>query len=158
LLLAALIGVLRTIGSVLFLTAIDKVGLSRSNQRKNLQGPIGAILMLVFLSEFFITNLLFIFLSIFAIFISALLFTIKNEKETTIDKKGIIFAVVSAFFFGTGALIQKYLVNHGYLFGQQVYFSLFTFLTAMLFLCIRKQPLNELKKFYKKDNLWAIVG
>jgi drug/metabolite transporter (DMT)-like permease len=28
----------------------------------------------------------------------------------------------------------------------------------MLFLCIRKQPLNELKKFYKKDNLWAIVG
>ena len=52
LILSALGGILWLIGSIFFLTAIDKVGLSRSNQWKNLQGPIGAILILIFLSEF----------------------------------------------------------------------------------------------------------
>ena len=52
LLLSGFGGALWLLGSVFFLTAIDKIGLSRSNQWKNLQGPIGAILTLIFLSEF----------------------------------------------------------------------------------------------------------
>lgn len=52
LLLSGLGGILWLIGSIFFLTAIDKIGLSRSNQWKNLQGPIGAILTLTILSEF----------------------------------------------------------------------------------------------------------
>ncbi len=47
LLLSALGGILWLIGSIFFLTAIDKIGLSRSNQWKNLQGPIGAIMLLL---------------------------------------------------------------------------------------------------------------
>ena len=151
-------GVLRAFASVLFLTAIDKLGLSRSNQWKNLQGPIGALLMLTFLSEFLTTNFIFIILAILFIFTSAILFTIRNEKEVVMDKTGIIYAIISALFFGTNAFIQKYVNNQGFIFAQQVYFSLFVFLSACGFLWIKKKPLHELKNFCKRDNLLAIAG
>jgi threonine/homoserine efflux transporter RhtA len=55
--------------------------------------------MLIFLSEFLTTNVIFIVLAILFIFISAVLFTIKNNKEVTIDKIGIIYAIIAALFF-----------------------------------------------------------
>ena len=62
--ISALAGVIWFAASMLFLTAIDRLGLSRSNQWKNLQGPAGAVLSLIFLSEHAETRLVFIILAI----------------------------------------------------------------------------------------------
>ena len=84
LLLSGLGGILWLIGSVLFLSAIDKIGLSRSNQWKNLQGPIGAILTLTFLSEFMNTKVAYIILAVVFILLSAMLFTIKKKRRNNL--------------------------------------------------------------------------
>lgn len=158
LILSGLGGVLWLIGSILFLTAIDKIGLSRSNQWKNLQGPIGALLTLTFLSEFLETKVVYIVLAIISILISAMLFTVKNEEEKIVDKKGIIYAILSALFFGINALIQKYATNHGLVYAQQVYFSGLVFISALIYIAIKDKSIKILKNIKRKDNLLGILG
>lgn len=158
LVLSGLGGVLWLLGSVFFLTAIDKIGLSRSNQWKNLQGPIGAILTLTFLSEFMQTKIIYIILAIISILMSAMLFTIRNSKEKIVDKKGIIYAILSALFFGTNALIQKYATNNGLVYSQQVYFSGLVFISSIVYLLMTEKNINALKNIKKKDNILGIIG
>lgn len=158
LILSGIGGILWLVGSVFFLTAIDKIGLSRSNQWKNLQGPIGAILTLVFLSEFIQTKVIYIILAIIFILISAMLFTIKNKDEKIIDKKGIIYAILSALFFGTNALIQKYATNNGLVYSQQVYFSGLVFISAFVYLLVKERNIKFLKDIKSKDNILGIIG
>lgn len=158
LLLSGLGGILWLIGSIFFLTAIDKIGLSRSNQWKNLQGPIGAILVLIVLSEFMQTKVIYIILAILFILMSAMLFTIKNSEEKVVDKKGIIYAILSAIFFGTNALIQKYATNHGLVYSQQVYFSGLVFLSALIYLFIKEKNIKILTEIKSKDNFLGVIG
>lgn len=158
LILSGIGGILWLIGSIFFLTAIDKVGLSRSNQWKNLQGPIGAILILIFLSEFMQTKVIYIILAILFILISAMLFTIKNQNEKIIDKKGIIYAILSALFFGINALIQKYITNNGLVYSQQVYFSGLVFLSALIYILVKEKNIKVLSNIKNKDNILGIVG
>ena len=146
------------LGSAFFLTAIDKIGLSRSNQWKNLQGPIGAILTLTFLSEFMQIKVIYIILAIISILMSAMLFTIRNSKEKIVDKKGIIYAIVSALFFGTNALIQKYATNNGLIYSQQVYFSGLVFISSIIYLLLTEKNISVLKNINKKDNILGIIG
>ena len=158
LVLSGIGGALWLLGSVFFLTAIDKIGLSRANQWKNLQGPIGAILTLTFLSEFMQTKINYIILAIISILISAMLFTIRNSKERIVDKKGIIYAILSALFFGTNALIQKYVTNNGLVYSQQVYFSGLVFISSIVYILVIEKNINILKKINKKDNVLGIIG
>ena len=158
LLLSGFGGVLWLLGSVFFLTAIDKIGLSRSNQWKNLQGPIGAILTLIFLSEFMQTKIIYIILAIVSILMSAMLFTIKNNKEKIVDKKGIIYAILSALFFGINALIQKYATNNGLIYSQQVYFSGLVFVSSIIYLLVTEKNINVLKNIKARDNILGIIG
>src|SRR3989338_7213251 len=44
---------------LLLILSIDRIGLSRSNQWKNLQGPVGVILSLIILAEYSTTNAFF---------------------------------------------------------------------------------------------------
>ncbi len=158
LILSGIGGILWLIGSIFFLTAIDKIGLSRSNQWKNLQGPIGAILTLVFLYEFIQTKVIYIILAIIFILISAMLFTIKNKDERIVDKKGIIYAILSALFFGTNALIQKYATNNGLVYSQQVYFSGSVFISAFVYLFVKEKNIKFLRNIKSKDNILGIIG
>ena len=158
LLLSALGGILWLVGSIFFLTAIDKIGLSRSNQWKNLQGPIGAMLTLIFLSEFMQTKVIYILLAIVFILISAMIFKIKNEQEKVVDKKGIIYAILSAMFFGTNALIQKYVTNNGLIYSQQVYFSGLVCISAFTYIIIKEKNVKFLFNIKSKDNVLGIVG
>lgn len=158
LLLSGFGGALWLLGSVFFLTAIDKIGLSRSNQWKNLQGPIGAILTLTFLSEFMQIIIIYIILAIVSILMSAMLFTIRNDKEKIVDKKGIIYAILSAIFFGINALIQKYATNNGLIYSQQVYFSGLVFVSSIIYLLITEKNINALKNIKKRDNILGIIG
>jgi len=158
LLLSGFGGALWLLGSVFFLTAIDKIGLSRSNQWKNLQGPIGAILTLIFLSEFMQTKIIYIILAILSILMSAMLFTIRNSKEKIVDKKGIIYAILSALFFGINALIQKYATNNGLIYSQQVYFSGLVFVSSIVYLLVTEKNINVLKNIKARDNILGIIG
>ena len=158
LLVSALAGILWMFGSLFFLTSIDKIGLSRSNQWKNLQGPIGSILILLVFAEFLTTNFIYIILAIISIFVSAILFTVRDDKQTKIELKSVLYAIVSAIFFGIVALLQKYVTNNGFLYAQQLYFSLFIFISAVVCVLFKNKQINELKNITNKNNLLGIIG
>jgi len=100
------------IGVISLLTSIDTIGLARSNQWKNLQGPIGVILSLVLLSEFIETNARFAILAGFTIFISALFLNIKHKSEKNINTKGIRLAIFSAIMFGIVTVLNKLVTDN----------------------------------------------
>lgn len=52
LLLSIPAGIIWVISFLFFVNSIDLIGLSRSNQWKNLQGPVGVLLCLIILSEY----------------------------------------------------------------------------------------------------------
>lgn len=158
LILSCIGGILWMAGSVFFLTAIDKIGLSRSNQWKNLQGPINAILTLTFLAEFLNTKIFYILFATISIFLSALLFTIRNKEEKIVDRKGIIYAIISALFFGTNALIQKYVANNGLIYSQQVYFSISVLVTSILYITVKDKKFKNISSINSKDNLLGLIG
>jgi glucose uptake protein GlcU len=158
LLTSAFGGILWMLGSLFFLTSIDKIGLSRSNQWKNLQGPIGSTLILIFFAEFLTTNFVYIMLAIVTIFISAILFTIKKEEQKKIEIKSVGYAVISAVFFGTNALIMRFATREGFLYAQQLYFSAFVFISAVVYLLIKEKKINELKNISNKKNLLGVIG
>ena len=64
-------GIIWATAFVSFVKSIDLIGLSRSNQWKNLQGPVGVILSLFILGETATTNPVFAILAAMAIFLSA---------------------------------------------------------------------------------------
>lgn len=131
-----LAGIIWATAFVLFITSIDLIGLSRSNQWKNLQGPVGVILSLIILGEFAKINPLYAIIAAIVIFISALLFTAPSSDGKRIDYKGVGFALLSALGFGSVAVIQKYVTTNVGIYSQQVVWSisilmsLFTFITA----------------------------
>ncbi len=61
-------GVVWATAFVLFVKSIDAVGFARSNQWKNLQGPIGVLLCLVILGEYASANPVFALLALLACF------------------------------------------------------------------------------------------
>lgn len=145
-------------GSATFLSAIDRIGLSRSNQWKNLQGPVGAVLSLTILGEAGETKVVFIILASLFILISAMLFTIKNEKEKAFDRSGIILALLAAVFFGTFSMLQKYVVNHGFIYSQLFYNSLGALLSAFVFLLIRERNIRFFRETSLKNGLLGTAG
>jgi len=154
----ALCGTIWMAGSTFFFMALDRIGLSKSSQWKNLQGPIGAFLIFFILSEASSVNIWFLLASITAIFISALLFSIKGKNEKKFNIWGIVFATTAAILYGCVALIQKYLSMEGFVFAQQIWFSLFVFLSAFIFMLIKEKNVKCFKEPFKKDNAMGLLG
>jgi glucose uptake protein GlcU len=121
---AVFAGILWATALVLLVKSIDVIGLARSNQWKNLQGPIGVILALVVLNEYISVNVYFATGSGLAIFASALLFSIRSEDSVKVDRMGILLAVMSGVLFGTVSLINKYVTDNAGIYSQQVVWSL----------------------------------
>ena len=128
--IACINGVLWTIASVSVLSSIDRIGLAKSNQWKSLQGPIGAFLMLTFFSEFLTTKVFFLILAIVLITMAAMMFSTREKDTDSVDKLGILYALVAAVFYGIYTFVKKYLTNEGALFSQQIYTSFFVFISA----------------------------
>lgn len=123
---------------VCFVISIDKIGLSRSNQWKNLQGPVGVILALLILREFATTNPIFALLAALAIFLSALFFTYTTSKDKkNINKNGIYLASLSAVGFGTVAIIQKFVTQYVGIYFQQVVWSLSILVSLFVYIVIK---------------------
>ncbi len=156
--LIVLRGVSWFVASYLFLMAIDKIGISRSTQYKNLKGPLGVLFTLIFLSEFKVTNVSLVLLATLLTFISALLFTIKKDNNNKVDKLGIIYACISSLFLGLNALIQKYVTNCGFIYTQQLYQSITIMITSYLYIIIKDNNTKELRQINFKNRMLAFTG
>ena len=158
LILVVLRGISWFIASNLFLISINKIGMSRSTQYKNLKGPFGVLFTLIFLSEFKVNNIFLVFLAAILTFISALLFTIKKHDNNKIDKLGIIHACISSLFLGINALIQKYVTNCGFIYTQQLYQSITIMVTSYVYIMIKDKTTKNLQNITLKNKILAFLG
>jgi Putative glucose uptake permease len=155
---SVLAGILWAFGSIFLLSSIDKIGLTRSNQWKNLQGPVGVILSLIILSEFLHTNALFAVLAGFSIFISALFLNIKHSDGNKINPKGISLAILSALMFGIVTVLNKFVTDNSGVYAQLIVWSFFTFATIAIYILIKKNLRTEFKLTTKRDVGLGFIG
>jgi glucose uptake protein GlcU len=144
LLWSLLAGAIWAASFITFVKAIDAIGLSRSNQWKNLQGPIAAVLSLIFLAEWQTTQPFFVLLAGLAIFASALAFTISDSREQAkANMKGVYLATLAGVGFGTVAVIQKYVTTNVGVYSQQVAWSFAIMLSISLYILITGKKLPK---------------
>jgi len=158
-LLTALRGVVWVCGIVSFNIAIDKIGLVRFNQWKNFQGPTGTLLMLAFLDEIVGTKVVWLLSGMTAMFISAVLFTIKagnDNKKSNIS--GILFALFAAVCFGFTAFINKIVTNQGFIYSQLLYHSLSVVVSAAIIFIIQTRKPGEIFCVSRENWLPAMSG
>jgi len=159
LLFAVLAGAMWATALMLLVKSIDVIGIARSNQWKNLQGPVGVILALIVLNETATVNPLFALLSGFAIFTSALLFNIQSGKQDkNQNKRGVILALTSGLLFGSVAIINKYVTDNAGVYSQQVIWSLSILGSLLLYQIFTKQLSGKMLKKGKDLNLGLSSG
>ena len=157
-LFSVLRGFVWTSGIACFNLAIDKIGLSKFNQWKNLQGPIGSILMLTLLNDVVGAKIIFLILGIVTMLISAVLFTIKTVEDRKTTMAGVLCAVFSAFCFGFTAFIQRLLVGQGLIFSQMLYHSAFIVISAAIIYLLQTRRPQELFRVSPKTWLPVSAG
>ncbi len=157
LILVILRGISWFLASNLFLISIDKIGMSRSTQYKNLKGPFGVLLTLIFLEEFKVTNVFLVLFAALLTFVSALLFTIKKDNSK-VDKFGIIYACIASLFLGVNALIQKYVTNSGFIYTQQLYQSITIMIVSYICVKIKDRNVKVMKNITYMDKILAFFG
>lgn len=145
LLFSVLAGAFWATALVLFVNSIDLIGISRSNQWKNLQGPVGVLLALVVLREATAVNPVLAMLAGVCIFCSAITLNIHQKRDTKKNNQGLLLAVGSGMLFGTVSLLNKIVTNGGGVYSQQVIWSgsILISLLSYKFL-VAKQSLYEL--------------
>lgn len=155
---SVLAGIIWAVAFVCFIKAIDFLGLSRSNQWKNLQGPIGVLLALLVLGESTQTKPFYAIIAAMFVFISALAFTISNGKDKILEEnRGVFLALSSGVGFGTVAVIQKYVTSMVGVYTQQVVWSGTIFLSLLLYLIFHGM-ISNLKNHSRKDLVLAFMG
>jgi len=130
-LLTVLRGGVWVVGMALYNKAIDKIGLTRFNQWKNVQGPIGSILILFIVSEN-VSGLktLFLFLGMTVMFLSATVFQIPTGEKSR-SRSGVVCAVLSGVCFGVAALLNS-VVSSQRITGERFIFSQLLYHSASL--------------------------
>jgi len=158
-LLTILRGIIWFFGIVAFNLAIDKIGLTRFNQWKNFQGPIGTILMLAFIDDIVSSKIIWLLCGMTVMFISAMLFTIKTDNDNLqSNKKGIFWAVLAAFCFGITAFINKIITTQGFIFSQLLFHSFSVVFAAATFYCIKTRKPKDLFHFSSEIKFPIISG
>lgn len=153
-------GIIWAISFVAFIKSIDLIGLSRSSQWKNLQGPIGIVLGLIVLNEQSHTNALFAILAGVAIFISAIFFSATNNKnKSKLNLHGISLGVFSGVGFGIVSVLNKYITTNVGVYSQQVVWSFAIALSLTIYTYLNKNLRKNLKNINLKDiNLGLLSG
>lgn len=151
-------GVVWAAGFVCFVKSIDTIGLARSNQWKNLQGPVGVILSLIILGEYAKTRPLFAVLAGVAVFLSAVAFTISSSKaEAKTNLSGIYLATASGVAFGLVTVINKHVVDTVGVYSQQVVWSAAIALSLLIYIVLQKGMLKKLRDIDNR-NLFLGLG
>lgn len=146
------------LSAYVYAIAIDKIGVSRAVQYQSLKTPFGVILTLFFLEEFLVTNTLTITLATVLTFLSALLLTIKKAPDKKIDKKGIIYATISAILLATTNLLQKWVTNQGIVYSQHIFTAISSFLFACLFVLLKDKNMKNVISTTRKTKTLATLG
>lgn len=146
LLWSVLAGAIWATGFVAFVKSIDKVGLARSNQWKNLQGPVAVVLSLIILGEYAKTRPVFALLAGIAVFLSAIAFTISGSREEAkANLSGIYLATLSGVAFGLVTVINKHVTTEVGVYSQQVVWSAAIALSLLMYIASQKGMLKKLK-------------
>ncbi|HSA84299.1 MAG TPA: hypothetical protein VLF20_05465 [Patescibacteria group bacterium] len=154
---AVFAGVMWAAAFVCFIISIDLIGLARSNQWKNLQGPVAVFLSFLFLQEFILVNPFYAIFAAAAIFFSALCFTIVEGTEKRLVVKGVFLALTSAVGFGAVGVIQKYVTDVSGVYLQQVVWSLSIVLGLGIYLVLRKM-IGEVFRSSLRDRVLGLLA
>ena len=158
LLYSALAGVLWAIAFTLLVASIDRIGVVRSNQWKNLQGPIGVGLNLLFLGEAARVNPYLALIAGVLIFLSAVFFNNKSATQTKANDKGVWLAIASGVLFGLVSLINNFVTKTAGIYNQQLVWSVSILITmVVLAVAFKKFSLIELKNI-KEFSLATFSG
>lgn len=172
-LLTVLRGFVWVLGMAAYNLAIDKIGLTRFNQWKNIQGPVGSLLILLIVVptiglEVPAIKLLYLGLGITIMFASALLFQIRIEAEKESAKKndtrlGIIFALLSGLCFGVTALLNNIIsrptiVGEKFTFAQLLYHSASLIIFSIILYMATQKRVKDIFKIDRKTWLPFIAG
>ena len=152
---ALLAGLFWTIAIMSLVKSIDLIGLARSNQWKNLQGPIGVLLSLFFLGEAASVNPWLALTSGIAIFSAAAAFNIQNSKDVkSINRSGVMLALLAGLAFGIHSMVAKWLTDNVGVYNQLVYMSA----TILVLLLIVQIYQGELSKEMIKIKREVVLG
>lgn len=134
LLLAALAGVFWAMAIMALVKSIDHIGLARSNQWKNLQGPIGVTLSLLVLKEAQSVNPWLAVLSGLIIFLAAVALNIQPEQRAPkANTQGILLALFAGLMFGIVSMISKYVVDNAGVYCQNVWLSISILFSLLIY-------------------------
>lgn len=151
-------GIIWVISFIFFVNSIDLIGLSRSNQWKNLQGPVGVFLSLIILSEYGKVNPITTLIAGLSIFISAFFLSNTTDKKIkAIKQKGIYFGLLSGLGFGTVSLINKFVTDQVGVYSQQVVWSLSMF-SSMLIYLFYKRELKQIRSVSLRNNILGLLA
>lgn len=151
-------GLIWVISFLFFINSIDLIGLSRSNQWKNLQGPVGVLLSLIILSEYGKVNPAITLIAGLSIFISAFFLSKTSASKTKgINQKGIYFGLLSGFGFGIVTVINKLVTNQVGVYSQQVVWSLSMFI-SMLIYTFYSGEIKQIKTTSLKNNALGLLA
>jgi len=179
-LLTVLRGFIWVLGMAAYNLAIDKIGLTRFNQWKNVQGPVGSLLILFVLADVVGIRILWLVLGMTVMFASALLFQITTDAEKenlTASKKnattGIALALFCGMCFGVTALLNSVvtrpaIVGDTFTYAQLLYHSASLVVFSVILYMIlgdqssesstAKQRFRDIVKVDKKTWLPVIAG
>lgn len=155
---AGIAGILWAVGIICLFASIDRIGLSKSNQWKNFQGPIGVLLTLMFLREYLVTNLMLVIAAAAAIFCSAMLFTIRDEDGDNKNLVGVLWAILSAVAFGSVTVFNKYVTSHSGLYAQQVIMSFSVLCTLTIWMFLQSRARAAMREYGRKDIALGLLG
>jgi glucose uptake protein GlcU len=152
-------GVLWMIGFACFTTAIDRIGLSRSSQWRNLRGPFGIILSLWLLSEHKEIDVFSTVLAAALVFFSATLFSIRKDSEKKFDMLGIYLAVIAGLMFAIHWVILRY-VSTGAVeaSAQQLCFSTGLVLSGILYCRVMDKKSAVVKDTLSMNRLMPLLA
>ncbi|MCL2720208.1 MAG: GRP family sugar transporter [Treponema sp.] len=164
-LLTVLRGFIWVLGMAAYNLAIDKIGLTRFNQWKNIQGPVGSLLILLIIADMTSgIKVVFLFIGMTVMFCSALFFQIKTDAELGIQNVkdglkvpqgitagknkilGILLALFSGVCFGFSAFFNSIvsrpsITGDRFTFAQLFYHSMSLIIfSVIVYLIIGNKP------------------
>lgn len=151
-------GVIWFLASFLFFYCIDKIGIAKSTQFKSLQGPLGSLMMFVFLKEYKSLNVILLIFAVVFILMSSFVLVDKGELKNKNNIAYIILAILSAFLYGLSGFIRKSLTIKGLVYSQQIYCALGIIVASFLFILLRDKKLVIKKENTKKYSLALLSG
>ncbi len=158
LLVAGVAGVVWYFGQVLYMRAINMIGLSRASTWQKLQGPIASLAILFLFSEYSVDNLVFILLSIFAMGVSGLFLSIHTPADAKSSRVGTMLALLCAFIFASNVIIRKYVTAENLIYSQQLYSSFFIMLTALIVARAKERNFRFVVAFDRRAGLGVLAG